>query len=136
MPAFRTRRDFLRDLGISAAALPFVLNLPSLGFANQQARKQRLVVMFSPDGVVPWNFWPDEEGPDFMLKESLTPLQSLKHRMLTLHGVANRVNDLLDTEPEDFLTAAFSSNVAAGTGLGVTGENRGRRFTLGARMAF
>jgi len=46
------------------------------------------------------------------------------------------VNDLLDTEPEDFLTAAFSSNVAAGTGLGVTGENRGRRFTLGARMAF
>jgi outer membrane receptor protein involved in Fe transport len=46
------------------------------------------------------------------------------------------VNDLLDTEPEDFLTAAFSSNVSAGTGLGVTGENRGRRFTLGARMAF
>jgi hypothetical protein len=46
------------------------------------------------------------------------------------------VNDLFDTEPEDFLTAAFSSNVAAGTGLGVTGENRGRRYTLGARMAF
>jgi hypothetical protein len=43
---------------------------------------------------------------------------------------------LLDTEPEDFLTAAFSSNVSSGTGLGVTGENRGRRYTLGARMAF
>ena len=41
MPAFRTRRDFLRDLGISAAALPFILNLPSLGFANQQAKKKR-----------------------------------------------------------------------------------------------
>ncbi|HZL89101.1 MAG TPA: twin-arginine translocation signal domain-containing protein, partial [Pirellulaceae bacterium] len=29
----RSRRQFLRDLGISAAALPFLLNLPSLGFA-------------------------------------------------------------------------------------------------------
>jgi len=46
------------------------------------------------------------------------------------------INDLLDTEPEDFLTVAFSSNVAAGTGLGVTGENRGRRYTLGASMNF
>src|SRR3954465_11215355 len=74
----RSRREFLRDVGLSAAALPFVLNLPSLGFANQRARKQRLVVMFSPDGVVPWNFWPDEEGPEFTLKESLTPLEGLK----------------------------------------------------------
>jgi outer membrane receptor protein involved in Fe transport len=46
------------------------------------------------------------------------------------------VNDLLDSEPENFFTAAYSSNVAAGTGLNVTGENRGRRFTLGVRMAF
>jgi outer membrane receptor protein involved in Fe transport len=46
------------------------------------------------------------------------------------------INDLLDTEPEDFFTAAYSSNVAAGTGLNVTGENRGRRYTLGVRMAF
>src|SRR5947209_4317741 len=87
----RSRREFLRDIGISAAALPFVLNLPSLGFANQQARKQRLIVMFSPDGVVPWNFWPDEEGAEFTLKESLTPLEPLKDRMLTLHGVCDRI---------------------------------------------
>src|SRR5881396_2889911 len=87
----RSRREFLRDLGISAAALPFVLNLPSLGFANQQTRKQRLIVMFSPDGVVPWNFWPDEEGSEFALKESLTPLEPLKDRMLTLHGVCDRI---------------------------------------------
>ena len=87
----RSRREFLRDVGISAAALPFVLNLPSLGFANQQARKQRLVVMFSPDGVVPWNFWPEEEGSEFTLKESLTPLEPLKDRMLTLHGVCDRI---------------------------------------------
>jgi hypothetical protein len=46
------------------------------------------------------------------------------------------INDLLDTDPEDFFTAPFSSNTVAGTGLGVTGENRGRRYTLGVRMAF
>ncbi|TXT22107.1 MAG: hypothetical protein FD138_3732, partial [Planctomycetota bacterium] len=86
-----SRRDFLRDLGLSAAALPFVLNLPSLGFANQQARKQRLVVMFSPNGVVPKTFWPDEEGSEFKLKESLSPLEPFKDRLLTLHGVCDRV---------------------------------------------
>jgi Protein of unknown function (DUF1552) len=87
----RSRREFIRDVGISAAALPFVLNLPSLGFANQQKRKQRLVVMFSPDGVVPWNFWPEEEGSEFTLKESLTPLEPFKSKMLTLHGVCDRI---------------------------------------------
>jgi hypothetical protein len=86
-----SRREFLRDLGIGAAALPFVLNLPSLGFANQERRKQRLIVMFSPDGVIPKNFWPDEEGPSFVLKESLKPLEPLKDRMLTLHGVCDRI---------------------------------------------
>jgi hypothetical protein len=86
-----SRREFLRDLGIGAAALPFVLNLPSLGFANQERRKQRLIVMFSPDGVVPKNFWPDEEGPSFVLKESLKPLEPFRDRMLTLHGVCDRI---------------------------------------------
>jgi hypothetical protein len=86
-----TRREFIRDLGIGAAALPFVLNLPSLGFANQGARKQRLVVMFSPDGVVPDAFWPDKEGKLETLKESLKPLEPLKDRTLVLHGVCDKV---------------------------------------------
>jgi hypothetical protein len=86
-----SRREFLRDFGLSAAALPFILNLPSLGFANQTARKQRLVIIFSPNGVVQKNFWPDEEGSEFTLKESLTPLEPFKDRMLTLHGVCDKV---------------------------------------------
>jgi hypothetical protein len=87
----RNRREFLRTLGIGAAAVPFVLNLPSLGFANQTRRKQRLVIMFSPDGVVPNAFWPDEEGDDFTLKESLSPLEPFQDRTLILHGVCDRV---------------------------------------------
>jgi hypothetical protein len=86
-----SRREFLRDLGIGAAAVPFLLNLPSLGFANQQRRKQRLVVMFSPNGVVPPAFWPDEEGAKFTLKESLKPLEPFRDRTLILHGVCDRV---------------------------------------------
>jgi hypothetical protein len=87
----RTRREFVRDLGIGAAAVPFILNLPSLGFANQTRRKQRLVVMFSPNGVVPKTFWPDETGAKFTLKESLSPLKPFQDRTLVLHGVCDRV---------------------------------------------
>jgi hypothetical protein len=89
----RTRREFIRDVGITAAALPFIGNLPGLAFDNQQRRKQRLVIMFSPNGVVPNNFWPDAEGSlaDVTLKPSLSPLEPFKTRMLTLHGVCDRV---------------------------------------------
>lgn len=89
----RTRRDFLRDLGVGAAALPFVGNLPGLGFANQARRKQRLVVMFSPNGVVPTAFWPEAEGnlAGMELKPILKPLEPFKNKMLTLHGVCDRI---------------------------------------------
>jgi hypothetical protein len=85
------RREFLRDLGIGAAAAPFVLGLPGLASAKEAARKQRLVVVFSPNGVVPWNFWPDEEGAAFTLKEILKPLEPFKDRTLVLHGVHDKV---------------------------------------------
>ncbi|MCA9070360.1 MAG: DUF1552 domain-containing protein, partial [Planctomycetaceae bacterium] len=91
MPAPKTRRDFLRDLGLSAAAMPFILNLPSLGFANQTQAKKRLVVMFSPNGVFPPTFWPDETGKNFTLKESVKPLEPFKDKTLFLHGVCDRV---------------------------------------------
>ncbi len=86
-----TRREFIRDLGLGATALPFILNLPSLGFANQNRRKQRLVVMFSPNGIVPNTFWPDQEGKLTALKESLKPLEPFKDRTLILHGVCDKV---------------------------------------------
>jgi hypothetical protein len=91
MPRFATRRDFLRSMGLSAAALPFVTNLPSLGFANQGQRKQRLIILFSPNGVVPGNFWPDAEGPLTAFKPSLEPLEPFRDRVLTLHGVCDKV---------------------------------------------
>ncbi len=87
-----SRRNLLRRLGISAAALPFVGNLASLGAAaSPSPRKRRLVVMFSPNGVVPWNFWPDQQGPLEKFKASLEPLAPFKDQTLIAKGVCNKV---------------------------------------------
>jgi hypothetical protein len=91
MPLATDRRGFLRDLGLSAAVAPLLGSLTSLGVAKEKGRKQRLVVMFSPNGVVPKTFWPDEEGEEFTLKPSLKPLTPYRDRLLLLHGVADRV---------------------------------------------
>src|SRR4029077_6860818 len=66
-------------------------NLPSLGFANQASRKQRLIVVFSPNGIFPASFWPDEEGSNFKLKEILQPLVPFQDKLLTLHGVCDKI---------------------------------------------
>lgn len=88
----KTRRAFLRDLGVSAAVAPLLGSLTSIGFANQNGRrKQRLIVMFSPNGIVPNDFWPDEEGERFTLKPILQPLAPFKDQTLILHGVGDRV---------------------------------------------
>jgi hypothetical protein len=86
------RRDFLRRLGLSAAALPLLGGLAALGAAEPAGgRRSRVIFVFSPNGVVPPAFWPDEEGASFTLKPILKPLEPFKGKMLTLKGVNNRV---------------------------------------------
>jgi hypothetical protein len=87
----RTRRSFLREIGLGAAAFPLVWNLPSLAFANGTRRKQRLVVMFSPNGVIPATFFPDDEGALSTFKESLTPLEPFRDRTLVLKGICDKI---------------------------------------------
>jgi hypothetical protein len=85
------RRQFIKQLGLSTASLPFLLGLPSLGLASPARPRQRLIVMFSPNGTIPPAFWPDEAGSDFKLKEIMTPIGTFKDRMLVLHGLSNKV---------------------------------------------
>src|SRR3954466_11210921 len=85
------RRQFIQRLGPSAASLPFLMGLPSLGLAAPARPRQRLVVMFSPNGTVPPAFWPEETGKDFKLKEIMSPLEPFKDRMLVLNGLSNKV---------------------------------------------
>ncbi|WP_038163840.1 DUF1552 domain-containing protein [Verrucomicrobium sp. BvORR106] len=85
------RRQFLRDLGVSAATLPFIAGLPSLTGAPMPQRRQRVVIMFSPNGTLPADFWPDKEGADFEFKSILKPLEPYKDRTLILNGVYNKI---------------------------------------------
>jgi len=85
------RRTFLKQFGLSAASLPFLMGLPSLGLASPARPRQRLIIMFSPNGTLPSAFWPEETGTDFKLKEIMEPLEPFKNQMLVLHGLSNRV---------------------------------------------
>ncbi|MDQ3624668.1 MAG: DUF1552 domain-containing protein [Verrucomicrobiota bacterium] len=85
------RRHFIKQLGLSLASLPFLTGLPSLGLASPVRPRQRLIIMFSPNGTLPAAFWPDEEGECFSLKEIMRPLAPFQDRMLVLHGLANKV---------------------------------------------
>ncbi|MBT4225848.1 MAG: DUF1552 domain-containing protein, partial [Opitutae bacterium] len=85
------RRRFLRDLGLSGAALPFLAGLPGLQGKESTSTKQRLVVMFSPNGTLPNQYWPDPNENGLALKPIMKPLEPFKERLLTLKGVHNRV---------------------------------------------
>ena len=88
------RRNFLKSLGLSAAAMPFLNGLPLFAEDRQkknQAKKQRVVIMFSPNGVVQDSYWPQTQGDDFEIMPILEPLRSFKDRMLLVKGIANKV---------------------------------------------
>jgi hypothetical protein len=91
----RTRRQFIRDLGIGTAAMPFLSGLSSLRAADGvgAAARKRLIVMFSPNGTLPDEFWPDEFGPDtpLQLKPMLQALEPFRDETLMLKGVCNKI---------------------------------------------
>ncbi len=84
----KTRRAFLRHLGISSAALPFLTGLPGLQAAGAK-KGRRLIIMFSPNGTVPWEFWPEGETLDF--KRILKPLEPYQKHLTTLRGLNNDI---------------------------------------------
>ena len=85
------RRQFIRNLGVSSTSLPFLLGLPSLGLAKTAPSRKRLVVMFSPNGTIPKNFWPESTGSNFELKKIMEPIAPFRNRMLVLNGLNNKV---------------------------------------------
>src|SRR5438046_9620354 len=114
------RRQFIKQLGLSAASLPFLVGLPSLGLAAPARPRQRLVIMFSPNGTIPPAFWPEETGNDFSLKEIMTPLEKFKDRMLILQGLSNKVRGDGDSHMRDMralLTGIelFPGNIQGGS---------------------
>ncbi|MCA9197337.1 MAG: DUF1552 domain-containing protein [Planctomycetales bacterium] len=89
-----SRRTFLRQLGIGSAAVPFLSGLPScFAWEGQAAAPKRFIVMFSPNGTLPDEFWPDDFGADkpLQLKPILSALEPYRDRMLVLKGVNNKI---------------------------------------------
>lgn len=84
------RRQFLRQLGVSSAALPFLSGLPGLNAAEGK-KGQRLIIMFSPNGTIPWEFWPEGEDVSMPFKRILKPLEPFKNQVMTLRGVNNKI---------------------------------------------
>jgi len=85
-----SRRQFLRELGITAGALPFLSGLQSFGATTTSGKKQRLIFMFSPNGTVPAKFWPDESG-NLSQSSILAPLAPFQGQTAVLKGISNRV---------------------------------------------
>lgn len=93
MTPYNSRREFLKNAGLSALGLQLAMGLPSLaGAADLRAsRRQRLIFVFSPNGVIPKHFWPEKPGPEFELKRILEPLAAFRDQTITMHGVCNRI---------------------------------------------
>ena len=91
------RRRFIERLGVGSAVAPFLWNLPSLA-ATAVEPPRRLIIVFSPDGVVRKNFWPTAgsllatpDMPAAPLPPILAPLEPFRDRLLTLQGVHDKV---------------------------------------------
>jgi hypothetical protein len=87
-----SRRSLLKALGVSAAAAPFV---PTLDFASKAwgqpnvKSPQRLVLLFSPHGVIPETYWPTGGERDFAFPAAgiLEPFAPHKADMLVFKGL-------------------------------------------------
>ena len=119
------RRRFLRHLGVSAAALPFLGGLPSLLGATAPKRRQRLVIVFSPNGTLPNDFWPDQQGEEFEFKSILKPLEPFKSQTLMLNGVYNKVRGDGDSHMRGMSCLLTGSELLPGNIMGGGGNPAG-----------
>jgi hypothetical protein len=95
-----SRRRFLRDIGVSAAAVPFVVGLDSL-YAHAQVPmipKRRLIVVYTANGMLYQNWRLPMSAPEIDISTGkvltdptnlLTPLNENAARLLVLDRVSN-----------------------------------------------
>jgi hypothetical protein len=87
------RREFVRGAGAFALAFPGLSSWSGLNWLMPGLSQvpKRLVIMFSPNGMVREGFWPEREGPDFEITEVLKPLEAFREKMLLVHGICNQI---------------------------------------------
>lgn len=90
-----TRRRFLRGLGACLALPAFESLLPSRAagaFAAKLATTPtgaplRMAYVYFPNGAIQPNWWPQGEGKEFQLAQTMQPLAPLKHQLQVLGGM-------------------------------------------------
>lgn len=82
------RRNFLRGAGGAALALPMLPSLLARAGGDAGAPR-RLVVMVQPQGFIMDEFVPTGIGTDFQLSPILSPLESLRDRIVVVSGLDN-----------------------------------------------
>jgi hypothetical protein len=81
------RRKFLTAVGAGAAAGAAVPLLSPFGTRADGATPKRLVVIFTPNGTIPENFWPTGPEADMRLGRILEPLAPYREQMMVLAGL-------------------------------------------------
>ncbi len=87
------RRDFLVNSAGALLMTPGLRGLPWAmpGDARQTNVKKRLIIMFSPNGMVAQGFWPTTESPEFEMDQVLKPLEPFRKQTLVVKGICNQI---------------------------------------------
>ncbi len=86
------RRAFLGAVGAGAITLPFWRSLK--GEAQVTSFPKRLLLVFSPNGTWPDEFFPSGGERDFTFRRILAPLEPLRNKVMILDGVDQRITSV------------------------------------------
>jgi hypothetical protein len=92
-----TRRHFLRGLG-AGIALPSLVSLPGSRVLHATTPNQplattetgaplRLGFVYFPNGAIQDKWWPEAEGNDFTLNQTMRPLENVRNQLQVLSGL-------------------------------------------------
>lgn len=91
-----SRRRFLRGVGACLALPTFESLLPPIArgagvdkvlAANAEGAPVRAAFVYFPNGSIPSKWWPEGDGKDFKLNETMRPLEGVKHQLQVISGL-------------------------------------------------
>lgn len=89
-----SRRHFLRGVG-ACLALPSLDSLlsrsllaaPATAATSPGGAPLRMAYVYFPNGAIPSAWWPEGQGGDFRLNQTMQPLENVKHRLQVMSGL-------------------------------------------------
>lgn len=87
------RREFLLNSAGALMAIPGLRGLPWMmpDESSSPNVRKRLIIMFTPNGMVADGFWPKTEGLDFEMVDVLKPLEPFREQTLVVKGISNLI---------------------------------------------